>query len=90
MGEKLLMLKCELDCISQKGLLCCILKLSDQKKFSVMIQMHNGKTILKTNYVLANLPAMIHFQFMVLIHGLHFLLLITLGGFGIPIVGIPC
>ncbi len=55
-----------------------------------MIQMHNGKTILKTNYVLANLPAMIHFQFMVLIHGLHFLLLITLGGFGIPIVGIPC
>jgi hypothetical protein len=38
----------------------------------------------------ANLPAMNHFGFMVLVHGLHFLLLIGFGGFKIPIVGIPC
>jgi hypothetical protein len=30
MGEKLLMLKCELDGIRHKGVLCDILKLSDQ------------------------------------------------------------
>ncbi len=90
MCEKLLMLKFELDYISQKGLLCCILKLSDQKKFSVMIQIHSGKTMLKKSWMLSNLPAMIHFQFMVLILGLHFLLLVKLGGFGIPIASIPC
>jgi hypothetical protein len=29
-------------------------------------------------------------QFIVLVHGLHFLFLIGFGGFRIPIVGIPC
>jgi hypothetical protein len=40
--------------------------------------------------MLTNLLAMNHFEFMVLARGLHFLLLIGLGGFKIPIAGIPC
>jgi hypothetical protein len=38
-----------------------------------MIQMHDEKTMLKKEEMFANLPAMNHFGFMVLVHGLHFL-----------------
>jgi hypothetical protein len=54
-----------------------------------MIQMHNQKTMLKKKKF-ANLLAMNHFQFLLLTHGLYFFFSIQLGGFGIPIVGIPC
>jgi len=48
-----------------------------------MIQMHGGKTMLTKNKVLASLPPMNHFQFVILAHVLHLLLLITFGGFKI-------
>jgi hypothetical protein len=48
MGEKLSMLKCELKSyICIKGLLCGILKFSDEKTISIIIQMHDGKIMLK-------------------------------------------
>jgi hypothetical protein len=40
--------------------------------------------------MLTNLLAMNHFEFMVLAHGLHFLVLVGLGGFRTPIAGISC
>jgi hypothetical protein len=46
MGEKLSMLKCELNHIYHKGLFCGILK-PNEKINNVMIQMHDGKTMLK-------------------------------------------
>ncbi len=50
MGEKLSMLKCELNHIYHKGLFCGILKLNE-KINNVMIQMHDGKTMLKKKIV---------------------------------------
>jgi hypothetical protein len=48
MGVKLLMLKCEFDYSHHKALLCGILK-HDDKKISIMIQMHDGKTLMFNN-----------------------------------------
>ncbi len=45
--------------------------------------MHGRKTMLTKKKVLASLPTMNHFQFVVLAHGLHLLLLIAFGGFKI-------
>jgi hypothetical protein len=48
MGEKLLMLKCKpKSYICTKRLLCGLLKFSDEKTISIIIQMHDGKTMLK-------------------------------------------
>jgi hypothetical protein len=91
MGEKLLILKCKRNHICYKSLSSGILKArtSDPKKLNIMIQIQNEKKIFKKIKILANLSTMNHFWFMVLArHGLH-LLWSGLGGFKIPIVGIP-
>jgi len=49
MGEKLSMLKCELDCITHKKPLLWYFEAQGPKEISVMIQMHDGKTMLKKN-----------------------------------------
>jgi hypothetical protein len=48
MGEKISVLKCKVKSyICTKGLLCGLLKFSDKKKISIIIQMHDGKIMLK-------------------------------------------
>jgi len=86
----LLMLKCKQDCIHYKGLLHGISKPNDKKPllswFKCMMKKkcwRNLNACKLTNHE----SFLIHST---LTHGLHFLLLIGLVGFGISIADIPC